>query len=233
MKRIWSILIFCLLTLSTIASKEKPDSSLVAYYPFNGNATDQSGNGNDAVVDGAVLTTDRFGKEDGAYSFDGVKSTISALVKNFPALNAPQTISWWFFVEARPVFTYATDSENMIVICNPEAGIGVQVGFRCENYKTKGFDTWNWGGGTLLQFDPPELNKWTHCVYTYDGMTHRFFLNGKELGSSTAKTQDGIPTQIMLGNYPTGNQFLKGKLDDIRIYNRELKNSEIDKLYKF
>jgi len=34
---------------------------LVAYYPFNGNPNDQSGNGQDGVVSGAVLTMDRFG----------------------------------------------------------------------------------------------------------------------------------------------------------------------------
>ena len=43
------------------------DSGLVAHYPFNGNANDESGNG-------ATLTTDRFGNANKAYSFDGVKN---------------------------------------------------------------------------------------------------------------------------------------------------------------
>ena len=37
------------------------DSGLVAYYPFNGNANDESGNGNNGTVNGATLTADRFG----------------------------------------------------------------------------------------------------------------------------------------------------------------------------
>ena len=52
---------------------EKPDlnSGLVAYYPFNGNADDESGNGNNGTVNGATLATDRNGNADSAYSFDG------------------------------------------------------------------------------------------------------------------------------------------------------------------
>ncbi|TGO02513.1 hypothetical protein PN36_23830 [Candidatus Thiomargarita nelsonii] len=44
---------------------------LVAYYPFDGNAQDASGNGNHGTVNGATLTEDRFGSADSAYEFDG------------------------------------------------------------------------------------------------------------------------------------------------------------------
>lgn len=43
----------------------------IAYYPFDGNADDESGNGHDGEVFGATLTTDRNGNIDSAYSFDG------------------------------------------------------------------------------------------------------------------------------------------------------------------
>ena len=48
-----------------------PTDGLVAYYPFNGNANDESGNGNHGTVNGATLTTDRDGNENSSYSFDG------------------------------------------------------------------------------------------------------------------------------------------------------------------
>jgi hypothetical protein len=47
-------------------------NGLVAYYPFNGNADDGSGNGNDGTVDGAIFAEDRFGNSSSAYSFDGM-----------------------------------------------------------------------------------------------------------------------------------------------------------------
>ena len=46
-----------------------PTNGLVGYWPFNGNANDESGNGNNGVVNGATLTSDRFGNAGKAYNF--------------------------------------------------------------------------------------------------------------------------------------------------------------------
>ena len=50
--------------------------NLVAYYPFNGNGNDNSGYGNHGTVNGATLTTDRFGNVNSAYYFDGINDYI-------------------------------------------------------------------------------------------------------------------------------------------------------------
>ena len=56
----------------TVTETVAPTDGLVAYYPFNGNANDESGNGNDGTVIGNVeLTTDRFGNPNSAYRFPG------------------------------------------------------------------------------------------------------------------------------------------------------------------
>src|SRR6185369_7798425 len=52
------------------------ETGLVASYSFSGNARDESGNGNDGVVHGATLTTDRFGNSNSAYTFNGSSSYI-------------------------------------------------------------------------------------------------------------------------------------------------------------
>ena len=49
-----------------------PTDSLVSWWPFNGNANDQSNNGNNGIVNGATLSNDRFSNQNSAYSFDGV-----------------------------------------------------------------------------------------------------------------------------------------------------------------
>src|SRR3990167_8524330 len=70
---------------------------LVTYYSFDGNANDGSGNGNNGIVNGATLTTDRFGNANSAYDFDG-SSTIS--VANTTSLNIPSgqiTVSVWAY----------------------------------------------------------------------------------------------------------------------------------------
>jgi hypothetical protein len=68
---------------------------LVAYYPFNGNANDESGNGNHGTVSGALLVADRFGQANRAYAFDGIDDYIR--ISNQPDLNFQQaiTISFW------------------------------------------------------------------------------------------------------------------------------------------
>ena len=51
-------------------------TGLLGSYPFNGNANDASGNGNNGVVNGATLTADRFGNPNSAYLFNGINAYI-------------------------------------------------------------------------------------------------------------------------------------------------------------
>ena len=53
-----------------------PSNGLAGWWPFSGNANDVSGNGNNGTVNGATLTTDRFGNPNAAYSFDGINDYI-------------------------------------------------------------------------------------------------------------------------------------------------------------
>ncbi len=48
-----------------------PTNGLAGYWGFNGTANDQSGNGNNGTVNSAILTTDRNGNADSAFSFNG------------------------------------------------------------------------------------------------------------------------------------------------------------------
>ena len=69
-------------------------SGLVAWYPFDGNASDMSGNGNHGTVNGATLGTDRHGQTDKAYSFDGVDDNI--IFSEINSLEAQShTLSTW------------------------------------------------------------------------------------------------------------------------------------------
>ena len=73
------------------------NNGLIAYYPFNGNANDESGNGHHGDVNGSTLTPDRYGTANKAYSFDGTDDYID--LGNKPAFNfgtSDFTISLWF-----------------------------------------------------------------------------------------------------------------------------------------
>jgi hypothetical protein len=86
MKKISTIiLVITLVTLTATSTYADLLDSLEAYYPFNGDANDATGNGhNGTVYGGALLTTNRFGGINGAYRFDGTNDYIA--VTNTSAL---------------------------------------------------------------------------------------------------------------------------------------------------
>ena len=81
------------LVLSRIGHASLTDG-LVAYYPFNGNANDESGYGNHGTVYGATLAVDRFGNLNKAYNFNGIDNYIKASAENLPT--GDRTVSLWF-----------------------------------------------------------------------------------------------------------------------------------------
>jgi len=231
MKRIIIVLLTVSIFLVLNSCRHSTEQHLMAWYTFTGDARDLSGNGFDGVVHEAILTRDRFGHENCAYDLNGITAYIVARVKKMPAVDQPQSISWWFMVEQPPVYNDSLGADNMIALVDTAAGIGVQTGFRAPGYHSRGLDTWYWGGRTVLESPPPAVNDWHHCVYTYDGRIHRFYLDGQESAQSDVEPQRGTPDVLMFGNYPAGDQFFQGKLDDIRIYNRALTRSEIMNLF--
>jgi len=84
--------------------------SPVAYYPFSGNAKDATGS-NNGTVNGATLTTDRFGNANSAYSFDGIDDDIimstvaTTQTNNF-------TISVWVKPSTLNQFAYILNNGN-------------------------------------------------------------------------------------------------------------------------
>ena len=79
----------CSITLADL------NDGLVAYYPFNGNANDESGNGRDGIVFGATLTEDQAGQANSAYEFDGIDDYIS-FGSSFPDMDE-MTLSIWLY----------------------------------------------------------------------------------------------------------------------------------------
>lgn len=66
---------------------------LIAYYPFNGNADDATGNGNNGIpMNGVKLTTDRFGNPNSAYLFDGVDDYIAGMETSEVTRRRPEPI---------------------------------------------------------------------------------------------------------------------------------------------
>ena len=73
-----------------------PTNGLVGWWPFNGNANDESGNGNHGTVNGVSLTSDRFGNASSAYNFDGLANYIKVANSSIAAFGQQSfsAIAW-------------------------------------------------------------------------------------------------------------------------------------------
>ena len=166
----------------------------VAYYPFNGDATDESGNGNDGNVrDGAFLTADRFGNSNSAYSFDGVDGNIE--LGNDPLLKPdfPATISIWInpgssysqgVVFANDIRNTTYHGLNLVQQNDGILYIGIGNGGAAGSAARK----------VLYSDMPIPLDSWTHVTAIWeDGSNFRIYINGIDRSGSY---DDGTATTI-------------------------------------
>ena len=128
---------------------------LIAHYPFDGSSQNVQRTSDNTNELKAALEVDRLGNEKGAYGFDGEGSMIWEQVSDFPELDTPQSFSWWYYQDYTQPYKDSTDAGNMIVLVDSAGGTGIQFGFRGPGYHTLGLDTWEWGGGTVLEVETP------------------------------------------------------------------------------
>ena len=201
-------------------------SGLVAWYPFNGNANDASGNGNNGTTIGPTLTTDRFGNPNSAYQFAGYGQRIE--VPRSGSLEPQQlTVAAW---------VNPSDMQHWQVI------LGKRYAPTESSYILD--TTWNpppqlWRfctplGGALYCTTGPAIltNQWSLVVGTDDRVRRKLYINGVLVADDPSS--GSIPYSSMslyIGSVPYFGEGFCGKIDDVRIYNRALSASEILSLY--
>ncbi len=231
----------CLLVATTtITFAQIPTDGLIGYWPFNGNANDESGNGNNGTVNGATITTDRFGNENKAYNFDGYHEIV---VPHSDALNivGDMTVSAWFISEGPPLFhtshTIVTKrSSDVYADCPYLLAINYQISIPTDNKKPIFWSASNGALQYLQSTNDITNNTWNHILYTILGNNIKMFLNGIMIVDTTINNGLRISNTapLLIGSGARldkpAEQFV-GKIDDIRIYNRALSQAEIDSLY--
>jgi hypothetical protein len=213
---------------------------LIAYYPFSGDATDASGNGNDGTVNGATLTEDRFGRADKSYSFNGIDNWIDLGNKSALKIQFPITISVW--VKNKILYTY--DKALFINDNFLNSYFGIWLAIRksdTESYFGCGFGD---GGAassahriSKVANINMDLNVWYHMVAIIKGPAEMdLFLNNTKIEGVISGTGGNLAysnASGALGRNDGNNpiEYLNGDLDDLRIYNRALTQAEITLLY--
>ena len=211
-----------------------PTSGLVGWWPFTGNAIDSSGNGNNGVVNGATLTTDRFGATNAAYSFDGISKYIEVPSSASISVTSSYSISAWFNASvwsfSAPIDEHAIVSK--IVDGAWYGGYEIYTAGPANVIKHIGNIGSNFGVGS----SGGNINTWYNVVTTFDGSKVRYYLNGIKLDSiSLTGSIQASTTPLRFGRRGgagTYNCWFNGKIDDVGIWNRALTPCEINALYQ-
>jgi len=210
-----------------------PTDGLVGWWPFNGNANDESGNGNNGSPVGTTLTNDRFGLNGSAYNFDGNNDKI--VIQNILLSNSysDHTTSIWIKT--------STQTPDLVILTDRNGGsywykndnrlingkyAHTSHNNNCVNQSIQSQTIWN--------------NQWHHLVAVFDTQSSvlKLYLDGilvQENTSIAAECYGNVPQPTTIGcstdiNYADVS-FFNGEIDDIGIWNRALTPAEIQALY--
>ncbi len=207
-------------------------NGLVLYYPFNGNAKDASGHGNDGTVQGATLTTSRFGIPNNAYSFNGTSSMIQVPETFLSSTNDAWTVSIWVTTDNQPYNVQVELFQKSSV--NGAMGLGILPGgfYSCGAYLP---GMWYVANSPT----PVHSNSLAHVVGVYQkGQSLSLYLNGVLTTNVSLPNEnlvvDSFPLLSALGAYdytPAPYEWFHGRLEDFRVYTRALSALEVQQLY--
>ena len=225
-----SVLLFSNSAIAQTLPSYLPPNGLVGWWPFNGNANDESGNGNHGTVNGATLTADRNGNSNQSYYFNGSSLIQSYYSSSLNSIfeNQAFTISMWYKIDAAYTGVFP-----FFAMYNPSNDFGWEL---LEHAGLGGVLYYNNSSGVGPFFDLSNLNEWENIVFSFDSSSNHceFYINNQMIysglfNSSIPSTPNGMLT---FGGSPNGpDEFNLGLLDDIAIYNRALTQEEITALY--
>jgi hypothetical protein len=209
-----------------------PTSGLQGWWTMSGNANDQSGNSNNGVINGATLTTDRFGNSNSAYSFNGTSDFIEVTHNSTLTFTTGVSFSFWLNIPDSSLNTIGLPERQPIgkQVSPTVSGIGFETTDATAPALAPQF--YVQGGAQYEDNSNLTMNVWHHLVGTYDGTTLKLYKNGSLIGTNTGSfSLSTITENLFFGKQGAFGNYFKGKLDDIRIYNRDISDCEVDSLF--
>ncbi len=223
MKTLVTSLLFCIISFSA-SPQINLDSGLVAYFPFNGNAIDLTGNGHDGTINGnTTLVLDRFGSQNKAYTFPDQSSSISLANSVNMNLEAGFTINAWI--------KYKSGGTKVIIckhVCGYVNGFIFWIDTDGQIKLLLGQNGWSTVGTNQTFIE----DQWYMVTATYDAgtSTAKVYVDGQMGGSGSVAYSNFSSNPISIGesyqnNCVAGN--MDGAVDEVKIYNRPLSDAEI------
>ena len=189
------------MAIDNIATAQIPSSGLIGYWPFNGNATDESGNGNHGILAGQTqnpqLATDRFGNPNSAYEFGGYYNKNWIRIQNSESLllDRQMTVSLWFqqceFAGMDGYGRYSTTNAGFTIFSKAGDYIAAYPGFwigsgidsqtaaltiGSANKNTQGYTDCNYS--VNIQYNCFDTCEWVHYVSIIDDTVAKAYVNG-------------------------------------------------------
>lgn len=206
----------------------------MAYYPFNGNANDSSGNDNHGLIlNGVNLAGDRFNNPVSALSFNGQFGAVTIDGIQGGDLSGGFTVSCWVS------FNESTSGDWVDIFSSKwygRFGLLYFPGARFGAYREKGglqetaFYAWNKG--------VPQ--KWYHITLTESGLNQVLYIDGVKIGEHKFVNQPELDNNSLLIGVSNikldspGRQYpFNGLIDDFRLYNKGLTDAEVQSIYSF
>ncbi|MFC1857237.1 putative Ig domain-containing protein, partial [Thermodesulfobacteriota bacterium] len=207
------------------------NEGLVAYYPFNGEAKDESGNGHDGIVNGATLANDRFGNPNSSYSFDGASNYIN--ISSVPTFINDEEKSFFLWVYLPDGISGDGFGNIRSIIDSSPSGHwrSFYIGIEGTSYKPSVLLE-----STVAEGEPVTHDQWHHVGFVWAPNTPiKMYIDGNLSGQSeNLSSWSSLTGSIYIGRQysnPSGHYY-EGKIDDIRIYNRALSEAEVQTLYQ-
>lgn len=215
-------------------------SGLVAYYPFNGDSNDFSGNGNNGVMNGATLTN---GVINQAYSFNGTSNYFIAPGVNYiNTVNATLTFSFWVkssnYNPTQSILSRRVGCNNDGLFNIYVAGNRIHLGYYTPTTYSDSNSAYPLTNGNLYYIT---------LVKPFGQLGLKIYINGIEQPVVNDSSVQGLADStlpIIIGAQWSSDtcytlpvlpshirSFFNGLIDDVRIYNRALPQSEINILY--
>ncbi|MCB9208123.1 MAG: T9SS type A sorting domain-containing protein [Ignavibacteriales bacterium] len=227
MNKLTKIFVFFIIFSKILLGQIIIEDSLVAYYPFNGNANDESGNFLHGTVYGSTLDKDRNNSDNSSFYFDGINNFISLPTDfDFPE----RTICLWFnfhdftsdqgiiYTSDHPELNFSS-SKMLIRDINNEAQLEYYVGGILNEI-----------GSVII-----DKNRWYFIALSVDQQNVKCYLNSELIKTfpfiNHHSNSSNFETALLGTDRYANGRFFNGLIDDIRIYNKVLDQVDINSLY--
>jgi hypothetical protein len=209
------------------------NQGLIAYYPFNGNANDESGNGNDGQPISVTAANGVTGDANSALRFDGLQSSVRVLDANGLRLAGDNTVTCWVELDD------LSANQDLRLFGKGDFGNNRNYALHVnpvDHYWLYQQFTMTGGQENTASATPTiTTSRWYHVTGVRSGSQRFLFIDGNLVAQGTTlatSTYTGAEDLVMGGaQYYSDRPHFHGALDQVRIYNRALSTSEVSALY--